>query len=168
MTARLTELGFWAGVDKSAGPNGCWPWTRSLTEDGYGHCFFMGEQLAHRIAWCLLKGPIPKGKCVLHECDNRPCVNPQHLFLGTRTVNNADRDQKGRTARGDRHGSRTMPERRPRGERHASSKLTDAQVDEIRVLHPTGEYTYRSLGELFHVSHTEIGQILKKEIRRAP
>ena len=166
MMRKLTVEDFWASVDRSAGPDGCWPWTKSLTTDGYGHCFFMGEQLAHRIAYKLMVGEIPKGQCVLHKCDNRPCCNPKDLFTGTRLLNNLDRDQKGRAARGDKHGSRTRPECRPRGEKHACAKLTDYQVDEIRKLYATGGYTHRALGELFGVSHTVVGTVLRFETRK--
>lgn len=165
MRRRTTE-DFWANVDQSAGPDGCWPWTKSLTADGYGHCKFMGEQLAHRVAYRLVIGEIPEGHCVLHKCDHRPCCNPKDLFTGTRVVNNMDRDQKGRTARGDKNGHRTMPERTPRGERHARAKLTDQQVAEIRELYATGDHTHRTLGRLFDVSHAEVGHVTRFEIRR--
>lgn len=164
---RTTAEDFWNKIDQSAGPDGCWPWLRSLSGDGYGHCGFLGEQLAHRVAYRLVRGKIPDEKCVLHTCDHRPCCNPKHLFLGTRLENNKDRDNKGRTARGDQHGSRTHPECRPRGEKHACAKITDAQVGEMKALYASGNWSYRSLGRRFGVSHTEVGDVINFKIRKA-
>ena len=96
---------------------GCWEWTGWRRGDyggfwdGYRHVF------AHRFAWELWVGPIPEGLCVCHHCDNPPCVNPAHLFVGTSTDNNRDMIAKGREARGERSGR---------------AKLTDKAVAEIR------------------------------------
>lgn len=67
------------------------------SRSGHRRIWFEGRmRLAHRVAWMITNGPIPDGLCVLHRCDNPPCVNPAHLFLGTVQDNNADRDAKGR------------------------------------------------------------------------
>lgn len=104
---------FWKYVAPE--PNtGCWLWTGSLLNYGYG-AFSPGGR-AHRFAYSAFKGPIPEGVFVLHRCDVPSCVNPDHLFLGTRADNVADMMQKGR---------------QPRGSRNGSAKLTPAQVLEI-------------------------------------
>lgn len=85
--------------------SGCWLYTGSKSHNGYGH-FRIGRKTfrAHRIAWELAFGAIPEGVRVLHTCDQRACVNPEHLFLGTQLDNMADCKAKGRNARGAGHG----------------------------------------------------------------
>jgi len=91
------EVRFWARVDRG-GPDDCWPWTATMLASGYGwvHAPEVGEERAHRVAWVLTIGPIPEGQVACHRCDNPPCCNPGHLFLGTQAANVADRDEKGR------------------------------------------------------------------------
>jgi HNH endonuclease len=91
---------FWAKVDRSAGPDGCWPWTGARFWFGHGAIKIDGRPWgAHRIAWELTNGPIPDGLQANHRCDNPPCCNPAHLFLGTQLDNVRDMDAKGRRAR---------------------------------------------------------------------
>lgn len=92
---------FWAKVDKGAGDNNaCWLWTAKRNALGYGQ--FSDRDLptvmANRLAWLFVCGPIPDGLNVLHRCDNPPCCNPAHLFLGTPGDNARDRDAKRRGA----------------------------------------------------------------------
>lgn len=88
---------FWNKVDRSGD---CWTWQGSRDRKGYGRVSVNQRPvLAHRFSWTLSHGPIPDGLCVLHKCDNPPCVNPEHLFLGTIADNNRDMVAKGRHAR---------------------------------------------------------------------
>jgi len=87
---------FWSHISKTE--TGCWEWTLSRLPYGYGRVAFLGNknQYAHRVAWILTHGDIPDGLCVCHKCDNPPCINPDHLFIGTYADNAHDRDAKGR------------------------------------------------------------------------
>lgn len=151
---------FWSKVNKD-GPTQphmttpCWVWTAGCFANRYGAAFMDGRTVrAHRVAVMLTSGPIPDGLHVCHRCDNPPCCNPDHLFLGTAQDNMADRSRKGRTASGDRNGSRTRPDRRPRGDRntsrskpellrrgenHGRARLTEANVIDVRARHARGE-----------------------------
>lgn len=99
-TTHEPDFWFWGFVDKSSE---CWVWNGSKNRFGYGKitinkCGFM----AHRLSYLLFCGDIPSHMCVLHHCDNPSCVRPDHLWLGTRTDNNLDRDRKGRHHKGPR------------------------------------------------------------------
>ena len=103
---------FWSKVDRR-GPDECWPWLGALDSYSYGNFHLAGKPAplthikAHRFAWILTFGAIPSGSetetCVLHRCDNPPCCNPSHLFLGSRADNNLDKKRKGRSTYGERH-----------------------------------------------------------------
>lgn len=139
-------------VDRTAGPDACWPWTGSRLYAGYGKFEHLGKTLsAHRTAYELAYGPIPNKLLVLHTCDNPPCCNPAHLKLGTQKDNIADMHAKGRAKLLGR------PKPNMRGIKHHQAKLTDAIVREIRS---TSEST-RSLARRFNVARNCI-----REVRR--
>lgn len=103
---------FWSKVDKR-GPDECWPWL-GATRKGYGYLKVTGKKIgSHRIAWTLLHGPIPEGQSVLHQCDNPPCVNPNHLFKGDLSDNAVDAFQKGRRLAPGLSGNHVRGERSP-------------------------------------------------------
>lgn len=88
-----------AKTDKSAAASDCWLWLADQVWNGYGRLVWQGrKQLAHRLAWESVNGPILPGLQCLHHCDNRRCVNPAHLFLGTARDNVRDCMKKGRRA----------------------------------------------------------------------
>ncbi len=78
--------------------DGCHEWTSVIRHDGYGSFWVSGrgKQMAHRVAYEIAHGPIPEGRLVLHRCDNRKCVNPVHLYLGSQKDNGRDMDERGR------------------------------------------------------------------------
>jgi len=149
MAKKTLEERFWEKVDIRS-PDECWEWQAGLFSDGYG-VFKVSPKTkkAHRVAWALTHGLIPKGLCVCHKCDNKRCVNPAHLFLGTLKDNARDRANKGRNA--DR-----------RGEKSTSSKLVRAQVVQIRKLYAQGTITQRELAGRFGISRRQICDIINR------
>lgn len=109
---------FWTKVKKT---DNCWLWTGSIINSGYGRFCVYGHKIAHRISWIIHNGEIPKGLWVLHHCDNPPCVNPKHLFLGNARDNTQDMLSKNRN-------------RVPIGEKAYGAKLTSNDVIDIRKL----------------------------------
>src|SRR5688572_10218451 len=88
---------FWEKVAK-AGPDDCWLWTAGLNNTGYGSIGGGGKSfMAHRLSYLWANGSLPSDRAVCHSCDERRCVNPKHLWLGTKGDNNADRHTKGRS-----------------------------------------------------------------------
>lgn len=121
--------------------------------NGYGRLNMNHDyRLAHRLSWEIHYGPIPPGSNVLHRCDVKHCVNPQHLYLGTHTDN--ARDVLARGSFNHR-----------RGETHHRAKLSDAEVAEIRLRATAGE-TYASLGRAYSMDPGHISRIVRGLTRR--
>jgi hypothetical protein len=138
---------FWSKVDFSGS---CWVWTGAQS-DGYGSVWVDGQaERAHRVVWLALHGSIPDGLHVLHRCDNRACVRPSHLFLGTIADNNADMLAKGR-------------HRVVFGERNGRAVLTEGTVREIRRLHQDG-MGYIRISRRIGVTHETVRRIVKRRI----
>lgn len=176
---------FWEKVNKSGRVvrpelGRCWEWIASTDRKGYGQIMCAtatgskAPQRAHRISWMLHHVELPE-LCVLHRCDNRLCVRPDHLFLGTVGDNNRDMYAKGRGCvhgfttesriaasaklpRGDSHYSRTNPERLARGERHGLTQLTEEQVKSIRVKRKAGA-RLRDLAVAYGISEPAVSAI---------
>jgi hypothetical protein len=128
-----------------------WPWTGVRNSDGYGHLQWQDRPIsAHRLAWEVANGPIPRGGHILHRCDVRACVNPAHLRLGNHTDNMRDMAAKGRGNRGE-----------TRGEANAQAKLTEQQVHAIRAMRNTA--THEQLGARFGVNKVTIRDIMQRK-----
>ena len=143
-------------------PNGegCWKWTGAIQANGYGRLRVGGKTMyAHRASFVAFSGPIPHGRDVCHSCDTRDCVNPRHLFLGTRAENMADAASKGRTASGATHGERMC------GEKGAGCKLTLEQVRAIREAATAGVPS-KQLAAISGVSIDNVRRILRRDTWR--
>lgn len=157
----------------------CWIWTGSRGSNGYGRFRLENEQVgAHVAAYIILTGhkPPPEAPHVTHLCDGGAlgCVRPSHLMADTNAGNAAQAVERGRVfrgeakralmlkvvARGERHGSRTKPERIARGERSGSARLTDVSVREIRAEYAAGGVSQESLARRYHVSRRAISLLL--------
>jgi len=142
---------FWAKVKKSK-PNDCWVWTGCRHPFGYGMLTLFSpskhKECAHRISWEIHNGPIPHGLHVLHRCDNPPCVNPDHLFLGTHADNLKDAADKGRM---------------PKGTEHHNAVLSDEDVIMIRRLYSPRIYSTYMLAKQFGVGQSAIFKIISNK-----
>ena len=144
--------------------NGCVEWQGNITNDGYGVLRGKDKKMisAHRYAWERVNGKIPEGMCICHKCDNRKCVNINHMFLGTRYDNNHDRSLKGRS------GKRTFTdeERKKyslmfRGDNSHYHKLTEKQVAEILKIGRS--ISSRKLAKIYNVTKSTILRILNRK-----
>jgi len=143
---------FWDNVAITADSERCWLWTARIHPSGYGTKNWNGRKdQAHRVSWMINYGAIPDGLWVLHKCDNPTCVNPEHLFLGTRQDNIDDMVAKGRRA--DTH-----------GENHPQHKIDSRQVQEIRKRYALGGVTQKALGREYGVNDRQISQIINYRV----
>lgn len=130
--------------------DGCWMFLGWYNSGGYGALTYHGVRLlAHRASYMVYKGSIPEGLYVLHTCDNRWCINPDHLWLGTYKDNTSDMITKARDSL--------------IGERSAQAKLKEQDVIEIRRLLMEGNLSYTKIGNLYGVSHTTIYDIKRRK-----
>lgn len=133
---------FWDRVKIVDDATSCWEWQGGRLRGGYGSvCLVFGSTTqAHRLAWMLQKGDIPKGMFICHKCDNPPCVRIDHLFLGTRTDNMRDCANKKRfmVQKHPDMNPFNNPDFDRRGEGNGRAKVTEDQVREIRTLRANG------------------------------
>lgn len=144
---------FWKRVT-IARADACWPWCGGGGPDEYGRVGIGGDKgkalLAHRVSWEMHNGAIPSGLHVLHRCDNRRCVNPSHLFLGTNADNMADKVAKGR-------------HRSPTGQSNGQAKLSADDVTRIRFRYAEGE-SQLQIAKSVGVSQTLVSAIVRRKL----
>ena len=131
-------------------PNtGCWIWIATLQRQGYGVLSINCKTIrAHRLSYELHKGPIPLGLLACHSCDNRWCVNPDHIFLGTAKDNTTDMIKKNRNIK---------------GQAHSWAKLTEQDIIDIRAMFNKNPDTNKtSVSKLYNVSCPHIHDIVKR------
>jgi hypothetical protein len=149
MRKRDWQERFWEHVTKL--PHGCWEWD-GIILDGYGYLNVDNQvRRAPRLSWQLHRGDIPDDLCVLHTCDNRKCVNPEHLYLGTRADNAGDMVERHRSLS---------------GQRNHKAKLDTDQVNQIRSMYKSGKYLQRHLAFRFGVNQQSISHIVTAQTWR--
>ncbi len=125
----------------------CWIWTGSCTRDGYGQFSVKFKKIAaHRMSYQIYNGDIPEKMCILHSCDNKKCVNPNHLRIGTKKDNRNDADIRGRS---------------PKGETHGMSKIKDADIFKIKEMYASGCFTQTQISKKFKISQGRVSQLIK-------
>lgn len=153
------EQRFWVFVNKD-GPtmphmdSPCWEWMGHRFPDGYGVIAEGGRGgktlKAHRVSWIIHNGPIPDNQQVLHHCDNPPCPNPTHLFLGTNLDNVRDKISKGRTPNF-------------KGELNPAAKITKVQAIEIKTRYNQGGISQRALAKEYNMTQANVWYIVNGE-----
>lgn len=144
----------WSKVE-SAGwtvvESGCWEWNGGRTGQAYGAVRIGSRQVkVHRASYRHFNGPLPQGLVVRHKCDNPPCMNPDHLELGTHRDNMRDRDLRGR---GVQH----------QGSRNPAAKITEQDVRDIRKEYARGVLTQAMLGEVYGLTQSSVGEIVLRK-----
>jgi hypothetical protein len=153
-------------------PNGCWHWTRAIATNGYGVIGVSGYAIntTHRVSWILNIGPIPEDMWVLHKCDNRICVNPGHLYLGTVIDNARDLMQRGnpycRNLR--KHITSEVEKKRiaalPRGAKHHRSAAALSPETVMKIYNATG--SQREIAKRFCICQQNVSKIKMKKTWR--
>ncbi len=144
---RLPER-FWAKTERRE-PDSCWPWRGAIGARGYGSIRCFGRSVAaHRVAWFLANSEWPR-LFVCHHCDNRRCINPAHLFVGTAKDNTQDMLRKGR-------------HRVLRGEECPRARLSREDVIEIRTRHAAG-LPQAAIGKVFAISKAHVSGIVNRK-----
>ncbi len=151
---------FWSYVARG-GETDCWLWQRGRTRASYGmfHPVHGASLLTHRLSWALLRGPIPDGIEVCHDCpggDNPACVNPAHLWLGSHGDNMRDAFAKGRMVERDANAM-------CRGSRHGMSTLVEADIIAMRATYAAGGVSMRALARRFHVTQANVSCIIARK-----
>jgi len=137
------------------GAGDCWEWQACRNPQGYGLFDIRHKSfLAHRVAWVIAHDVIPDGIFILHRCDNPPCVNPAHLWLGTHADNKRDSVDKGR------HGWAC-------GAANGRAKLRETDVRLIRRLYRRGHWSQFPLARVYGVSHCTISEIVNGKTWRS-
>jgi hypothetical protein len=145
------EERFWKRVVKG---ESCWEWSGYRSLHGYGYIKVGLKNIyTHRFSYEIHKGEIPKGVLVCHSCDNRACVNPDHLWLGTDKDNAVDRKNKGRN--GKIIGIR--------GEKQWCSKLKEKDIGLIFEMYNNNLYTQKEISVIFGVSPSAISLVIRKK-----
>ncbi len=140
---------FWKNIQRS---DGCWLWTGSRQQNGYGIMWYDGKVVkAHRMMWLETIGPIPEGLDVLHKCDVRNCVRLDHLELGTDLENARQREERGRG-------------KQQRGERCGATKYPDSLVHKAKALYRPKTFGYRAVGEAIGVPTHSVPYLIHKRI----
>jgi len=128
--------------------NDCIEWKQCRDKANYGVSWFQGKKIAaHRKAWILANGPIPNGMFVLHKCDNPPCVNPDHLFIGTHADNMRDKAAKGRMR---------LDGGRPR----FSAKVSEGDIGVIRAL--KGKKKQSEIASIYGLCQSAVSRIMTR------
>lgn len=152
---RPVEDRFWDHVERGSSRE-CWEWRGARNLDGYGYLTLTRTPRtwirAHRLSWEIHKGVILPGEVVCHHCDNPPCVNPAHLFLGTRKENNADRASKGRGR-----------ENRQQGQANTNAKLTEDDVRAIIAVLRVSTRSQADVAAMFGVSQQTVSRIVRRK-----
>lgn len=146
---KSVEERFWSKVIMSSSTKVCWEWLAGTYTNGYGQFRFGKKKVkAHRFSYELEFGKIPNNLNVLHKCDNKLCVNPHHLFLGTHQDNMKDKVNKNRQSKAQ-------------GIKNGMAKLTENVIIEIRKKYKSGLSTQRQLAKEYNISFKQIHNIVR-------